>query len=78
MERGRGTADLPISSAPACGVFLLAAWKALAWLAMTGQIEPAIAATAVIAPDHARRTLRGRHPAAPAMFHTALYLNPVL
>nr|WP_241266472.1 ATP-binding cassette domain-containing protein [Streptomyces scabichelini] len=56
------------------GVFLVGTWAALAWLAATGRIEPAIAATAVVAVQTTLAALSQLVIYGAAMFHTALYL----
>lgn len=69
------TLRISLLSALAGGVFLLATWGALAWLAVTGRIEPAIAATAVIAVQTALAALSQVIINGAAIFHTSLYLT---
>ncbi|MCK2141652.1 ATP-binding cassette domain-containing protein [Streptomyces albidoflavus] len=57
------------------GVFLLITWSALAWLAISGHIEMAIAATAVVAVQTALAALSQLVNSGAAVFHTSLYLN---
>ncbi|WP_411150102.1 ABC transporter ATP-binding protein [Streptomyces sp. A30] len=56
------------------GIFLVATWAGLAWLAASGRIEPAIAATAVVAVQTALAALSQLVIYGAAMFHTSLYL----
>ncbi|MCF3180188.1 ABC transporter ATP-binding protein [Streptomyces polychromogenes] len=69
------TLRISLLSSLAGGVFLLATWGALAWLAVTGRIEPAIAATAVIAVQTALAALSQVVVNGAAVFHTSLYLS---
>ncbi|MFE1788951.1 ATP-binding cassette domain-containing protein [Streptomyces sp. NPDC059525] len=69
------TLRISLLSSLAGGVFLLATWGALAWLAVTGRIEPAIAATAVIAVQTALGALSPVVVNGAAVFHTSLYLS---
>ncbi|MFF2197853.1 ATP-binding cassette domain-containing protein [Streptomyces sp. NPDC058157] len=69
------TLRIALLSSLAGGVFLLATWGALAWLAVTGRIEPAIAATAVIAVQTALAALSQVVVNGAAVFHTSLYLS---
>ncbi|MER8197650.1 ATP-binding cassette domain-containing protein [Streptomyces microflavus] len=57
------------------GVFLLTTWGALAWLAATGRLDPAIAATAVIAVQTTLAALSQVVINGAAVFHTSLYLG---
>ncbi|KUN79104.1 ABC transporter [Streptomyces bungoensis] len=57
------------------GVFLVAAWGALAWLAVTGRIALAIAATAVVAVQTTLAALSQVVVNGAAVFHTSLYLG---
>ncbi|MFJ5733992.1 ATP-binding cassette domain-containing protein [Streptomyces microflavus] len=57
------------------GVFLLATWGALAWLAATGRVDPAVAATAVIAVQTTLAALSQVVINGAAVFHTSLYLG---
>ncbi|MEV6548293.1 ATP-binding cassette domain-containing protein [Streptomyces sp. NPDC051597] len=56
------------------GVFLLATWAALAWLAVTGRVELGVAATAVVAVRSSLGALSQVVANGAAMFHTSLYL----
>ncbi|MFJ8313255.1 MULTISPECIES: ATP-binding cassette domain-containing protein [unclassified Streptomyces] len=56
------------------GVFLAGTWAALAWLAVTGRVELAVAATAVIAVQTSLAALSQLVIYGAAMFHTSLYL----
>lgn len=56
------------------GLFLLLTWAALAWLAATGRIEAAIAATAVVGVQTALAALSQLVIYGAAMFHSSLYL----
>ena len=57
------------------GVFLAATWGMLAWLAVTGRIAPAIAATAVVAVQTTLAALSQLVTEGAAVFHTSLYLG---
>jgi ABC-type multidrug transport system fused ATPase/permease subunit len=57
------------------GVFLVATWGALAWLAVTGRIDLAVAATAVIAVQTMLAALSQVVVNGAAVFHTSLYLG---
>nr|WP_254705933.1 ATP-binding cassette domain-containing protein [Streptomyces vilmorinianum] len=57
------------------GVFLVAAWAALAWLAVTGRIGLAVAATAVVAVQTTLAALSQVVVNGAAVFHTSLYLS---
>ncbi|MFE4968675.1 ATP-binding cassette domain-containing protein [Streptomyces sp. NPDC056660] len=63
-----------LTSSAIGGIFLVATWAALAWLASTGRIEPAVAGTAVIAVQTSLAALSQLVIYAAAMFHTSLYL----
>ncbi|MEU8679399.1 ABC transporter ATP-binding protein [Streptomyces sp. NPDC048560] len=69
------TLRIALLSALAGGVFLVATWGALAWLAVTGRIEPAVAATAVIAVQTTLAALSQVVINGAAVFHTSLYLS---
>ncbi|MCC9706112.1 ATP-binding cassette domain-containing protein [Streptomyces sp. MNU76] len=56
------------------GLFLLLTWAALAWLAATGRVEAAIAATAVVGVQTALAALSQLVIYGAAMFHSSLYL----
>jgi len=59
----------------AAGVFLVATWGALAWLAVTGRIALALAATAVVAVQTTLAALSQVIINGAALFHTSLYLT---
>ncbi|MFD7014002.1 ATP-binding cassette domain-containing protein [Streptomyces sp. NPDC059928] len=65
---------ITLGSAAIGGVFLAGTWAALAWLAVTGRIELAIAATAVVAVQTSLGALSQLVIYGAAMFHTSLYL----
>ncbi|MFE2557282.1 ATP-binding cassette domain-containing protein [Streptomyces sp. NPDC059352] len=69
------TLRIALLASLAGGVFLVATWGALAWLAVTGRIEPAIAATAVIAVQTTLAALSQFVVNGAAVFHTSLYLS---
>ncbi|MER0246563.1 ATP-binding cassette domain-containing protein [Streptomyces sp. HSW2009] len=69
------TLRIALLSALAGGLFLVATWGALAWLAVSGRIELAVAATAVIAVQTTLAALSGVVTNGAAVFHTSLYLN---
>ncbi|MFI0141498.1 ATP-binding cassette domain-containing protein [Streptomyces luteogriseus] len=56
------------------GIFLLATWATLAWLAATGRLDLAIAATAVVAVQTSLAALSQLVINGAALFHTSLYL----
>ncbi len=69
------TLRIGMLSALAGGVFLVATWGALAWLAVSGRIDLAVAATAVIAVQTTLAALSQVVIGAAAVFHTSLYLG---
>ncbi|MFG3349992.1 ATP-binding cassette domain-containing protein [Streptomyces sp. NPDC048018] len=69
------TFRIGLLSALAGGVFLLATWGALAWLAVSGRIGLAVAATAVIAVQTTLAALSQVVVNGAAVFHTSLYLG---
>ncbi|MFD5326874.1 ATP-binding cassette domain-containing protein [Streptomyces sp. NPDC127092] len=69
------TLRIALLSALAGGVFLLATWGALAWLAVSGRIDLAVAATAVIAVQTTLAALSQVVIGGAAVFHTSLYLG---
>ncbi|MER5740127.1 ATP-binding cassette domain-containing protein [Streptomyces sp. NPDC002262] len=69
------TLRIALLSALAGGVFLLLTWGALAWLAVSGRIDLAIAATAVIAVQTTLAALSQVVVNGAAVFHTSLYLG---
>ncbi|MDX2514641.1 MULTISPECIES: ABC transporter ATP-binding protein [Streptomyces] len=64
-----------LASAACGGLFLVATWAALYWLAATGQIAVAIAATVVFAVRTTLGALTQLVRSAAAVFHTSLYLG---
>lgn len=69
------TLRIALASSLVAGVFLVASWAALAWLAMTGRIALALAATAVVAVQTALGALSQLVLNGAALFHTSLYLG---
>ncbi|WP_406723809.1 ATP-binding cassette domain-containing protein [Streptomyces sp. GD-15H] len=69
------TLRIALFSSLAGGAFLAATWGALAWLAVTGRIAPAIAATAVVAVQTTLASLSQVVINGAAVFHTSLYLG---
>ncbi|MER6850573.1 ATP-binding cassette domain-containing protein [Streptomyces flaveolus] len=69
------TLRIGLLSALAGGVFLVATWGTLAWLAVSGRIELAVAATAVIAVQTTLAALSQVVINGAAVFHTSLYLS---
>ncbi|MBM9504395.1 ATP-binding cassette domain-containing protein [Actinacidiphila acididurans] len=56
------------------GFFLLVTWVALGWLALSGRVELALVATAVVAVQAVLGALSQVVAAAAALFHSSLYL----
>ncbi|MGW0606712.1 ABC transporter ATP-binding protein [Streptomyces sp. NPDC002644] len=69
------TLCIALLAALAGGVFLVATWGALAWLAVSGRIDLAVAATAVIAVQTTLAALSQVVVNGAAVFHTSLYLS---
>ncbi|MEV4941461.1 ATP-binding cassette domain-containing protein [Streptomyces zaomyceticus] len=69
------TLRISLVSSVAAGAFLLATWGALAWLAATGRIGVALAATAVVAVQTTLAALSQAILNGAALFHTSLYLT---
>ncbi|MFE5487525.1 ATP-binding cassette domain-containing protein [Streptomyces sp. NPDC056527] len=69
------TLRIALVSSLAGGVFLVATWAALAWLAVTGRIALAVAATAVVAVQTTLAALSQVVVNGAAVFHTSLYLG---
>lgn len=69
------TLRIALLSSLAGGVFFVATWAALAWLAVTGRIGLAIAATAVVAVQTTLAALSQVVVNGAAVFHTSLYLG---
>ncbi|MFF5712606.1 ATP-binding cassette domain-containing protein [Streptomyces sp. NPDC012756] len=69
------TLRIALLSALAGGVFLVATWSALAWLAVSGRIALPVAATAVIAVQTTLAALSQVVIHGAALFHTSLYLS---
>lgn len=65
---------ISLTTAALGGVFLLGAWGALAWLAVTGRVTLAIAATALVAVQTSLAALSQLVISGAALFHTSLYL----
>ncbi|MEU2491079.1 ATP-binding cassette domain-containing protein [Streptomyces sp. NPDC007883] len=66
---------IALLSSLAGGVFLVVTWAVLAWLAVTGRIGPAVAATAVVAVQTTLAALSQVVVNGAAVFHTSLYLG---
>jgi ATP-binding cassette subfamily B protein len=69
------TLRIGLFSSLAAGMFLVATWGALAWLAVTGRIALALAATAVVAVQTTLAALSQVIINGAALFHTSLYLS---
>ncbi|MFE2216239.1 ATP-binding cassette domain-containing protein [Streptomyces canus] len=69
------TLRISLLSALAGGFFLVATWGALAWLAVSGRIDLAVAATAVVAVQTTLAALSQVVISGAAVFHTSLYLG---
>ncbi|MEK8169984.1 hypothetical protein NKH77_09705 [Streptomyces sp. M19] len=69
------TLRIALASSLAGGAFLVITWAALAWLAMTGRIALAVAATAVVAVQTTLAALSQVIVSGAAVFHTSLYLG---
>ncbi len=69
------TLRIALLSALAGGICLAATWGALAWLAVSGRIDLAVAATAVIAVQTMLAALTQVVTGGAAVFHTSLYLG---
>ncbi|RFU82758.1 ATP-binding cassette domain-containing protein [Streptomyces triticagri] len=65
---------IALSTSALGGLFLLATWATLAWLATTGRIALPVAATAVVAVQTTLGALSQFVIHGAAMFHTSLYL----
>ncbi|MFD7163592.1 ATP-binding cassette domain-containing protein [Streptomyces violascens] len=65
---------ITLASSALGGIFLAGTWATLAWLAVTGRVELAIAATAVVAVQTSLAALSQLVIYGAAMFHTSLYL----
>ncbi|MEU3741581.1 ABC transporter ATP-binding protein [Streptomyces sp. NPDC032198] len=63
-----------LASSALGGVFLVGTWATLAWLAVTGRVDLAAAATAVVAVQTSLAALSQVVIHGAAMFHTSLYL----
>lgn len=66
---------IQLVSALIAGVVLAGTWAALAWLALTGRVDLAVAATVVLAMRTTLAALRQVVISGAAMFHTSLYLT---
>ncbi|MFE6222565.1 ATP-binding cassette domain-containing protein [Streptomyces sp. NPDC057854] len=69
------TLAISVLSSLVAGAFLLVTWGALAWLAGTGRIAVALAATAVVAVQTTLAALSQVILNGAALFHTSLYLT---
>ncbi|TGB15410.1 ATP-binding cassette domain-containing protein [Streptomyces sp. MZ04] len=69
------TLRIALGSSLAGGVFLVLTWAALAWLAITGRVAEAVAATAVVAVQTTLAALAQVVVNGAALFHTSLYLT---
>ncbi|MFJ7181888.1 ATP-binding cassette domain-containing protein [Streptomyces massasporeus] len=69
------TLRISLLSSLAGGFFLVATWGALAWLAVSGRINLAVAATAVVAVQTTLAALSQVVVNGAAVFHTSLYLG---
>ena len=69
------TLRIALVSSLAGGLFLVLTWAALAWLAVTGRIELAVAALAVVAVQTTLAALSQVVVNGAALFHTSLYLT---
>ncbi len=69
------TLRIALLSSLAGGAFLTVTWGTLAWLAVTGRIAPAVAATAVVAVQTTLAALSQVVVNGAAVFHTSLYLS---
>ncbi|MFJ7194115.1 MULTISPECIES: ABC transporter ATP-binding protein [unclassified Streptomyces] len=71
------TLRIALLSSLAGGAFLVLTWAVLAWLAVTGRIGLAIAATAVLAVQTMLASLSQVVVNGAAVFHTSLYLGDI-
>ncbi|MFI1201630.1 ABC transporter ATP-binding protein [Streptomyces sp. NPDC020883] len=69
------TLRISLGSSVTGGLFLILTWAALAWLTITGRIELAIGATAVVAVQTTLAALSQVVINGAALFHTSLYLT---
>ncbi|MCX5317812.1 ATP-binding cassette domain-containing protein [Streptomyces sp. NBC_00154] len=69
------TLRIQLLSSLVAGIFLVATWGGLAWLAATGRIALALAATAVVAVQTTLAALSQVIINGAALFHTSLYLS---
>lgn len=69
------TLRISLLSSLAGGFFLIATWGVLAWLAVSGRIDLAVAATAVVAVQTTLAALSQVVVNGAAVFHTSLYLG---
>lgn len=65
---------ITVASSALGGFFLLATWATLGWLAVTGRVELALVATAVVAVQTVLAALSQVVASGAAMFHSSLYL----
>ncbi|MFH8367241.1 ATP-binding cassette domain-containing protein [Streptomyces sp. NPDC018031] len=69
------TLRIALVSSLTSGIFLVATWAALAWLASSGRVPLAVAATAVVAVQTTLAALSQVVVSGAAVFHTSLYLG---
>ncbi len=69
------TLRIALAAALLGGVFLSGTWAGLAWLAVTGRVPLAVAATAIVAVQTALAALSQVVINGAAVFHTSLYLT---
>ncbi|MEW2069792.1 ATP-binding cassette domain-containing protein [Streptomyces sp. NPDC007346] len=69
------TLRITLMSSAVGGLCLTGTWTVLGWLAITGRVAPAIAATAVVAVQTTLAALSQLVNSGAAVFHTSLYLN---
>lgn len=69
------TLRIALVSSVVAGLFLVATWCTLAWLAATGRVPLALAATAVVAVQTTLAALSQLILNGAALFHTSLYLS---
>ncbi|MGA4838196.1 ATP-binding cassette domain-containing protein [Streptomyces sp. G45] len=69
------TLRIALVSSVVGGLFLVATWAVLAWLAVTGRVALAVAATAVVAVQTTLAALSQVVVNGAAVFHTSLYLS---
>ncbi|QKW10887.1 ABC transporter ATP-binding protein [Streptomyces sp. NA04227] len=70
----RRTLRIALAGSLVSGLFLIGTWATLLWLAVSGRVELAVAATAVVAVQTTLAALGQLVMQGAAMFHTSLYL----